>query len=191
MQTFSVDPRCWLVARLVGRNPLLRRSDRVEALVVSLTLVAALLAIPLTGVLGATVYGARERLYVQESHERHPVTATVTETLLEGSGTTVVRAAWPGPTGERTGTFELTRSAKAGQSFELWVGKDGKAGFPPTPKWHAVFDAIVMAGVALLIVGFALLTVVAVVYSRLNRSRDSAWEREIKSLVENGGWTNR
>lgn len=191
MQTFSVDPRRWRVARLVGRNPLLRRSDRVEALVVALAMFASLLAIPVTGVVAATVYGARERLYVQESHERHRVTATINDTMLEGSGTSVVRATWPGPTGERTGTFELARAAKAGQSFEIWVGKDGKAGFPPTPKWHAVFDAVVTAGAALLIAGFAVLTLVAFVCSRLNRARDCAWEREIRSLVEDGGRTNR
>ncbi len=191
MQTFSVDPRRWAVARIVGRNPLLRRTDRLEALVVSLAVFASLVAVPLSGVAGATVYGARERLYAQESHERHRVTATVTETMVEGSGATVVRATWPGPTGARTGTFELARAARAGQSFEIWVGKDGTAGFPPTPQWHAVFDAVVLAGAALLIAGFALLTFVAAVCSRLNRARDCAWEREIRSLVEDGGRTNR
>ncbi|HKI39412.1 MAG: hypothetical protein P4L48_16340 [Mycobacterium sp.] len=191
METFTLDPRRWRVARLVGRNPLLRRTDRVEALVVLVALLASLLTIPLTGVLGVAVYGARERLYVLESHERHRVTATVTDTLLDGSDVTVVRAKWPGPVGERTGTFELASSARAGQAFEIWVGKDGKAGFPPTPKWHAVFDAVMMAGVALVIAGFALLSLVAVVHLRLNRARDSAWEREIRSLVEDGGRTNR
>ena len=71
------------------------------------------------------------------------------------------------------------------------MGKDGKAVFPPTPKWHAVFDAVVMAAVALLIAGFALLSLVAAVRSRLDRARDAAWEREIRSLVEDGGRTNR
>ncbi len=191
METLTLDPRRWRIARIAGRNPLLRRTDRVEALVVLVALLASLLAIPLTGVVGAAVYGARERLYIQEANERHRVTATVTDALLEDSGTTVVQAKWPGPAGERTGTLELATSAKAGQLFEIWVGKDGKAAFPPTPRWHAVLDAFGVAGVALLIVGFALASLVAAVCSRLNRARDAAWEREIRSLVEDGGRTNR
>lgn len=191
METFTLDPRRWRVARLVGRNPLIRRSDRVEALVVLVALLASLLAVPLTAVAGAAVFGARERIYAQEAHERHRVTATVTDTVLEGSGTTVVRAKWPASAGEHSGTFELARSAKAGQTFDIWVGPDGRAELPPTPKWHAAFDAVVTAGVALLIAGFALATLVAAVCVRLDRVRDAAWERGIRSLVEDGGRTNR
>ena len=48
-----------------------------------------------------------------------------------------------------------------------------------------------MAGGALLCVCFALASFVAVVYARLNRVRDAAWERGIRSLVEDGGRSNR
>ncbi len=191
METFTLDPRRWRIARIVGRNPLLRRSDRIEALVVLLSLTAMLLTIPLTGVVGAAFYSARERFYIQEAHERHRVTATVTDTLLDGSGASVVRAKWTAPAGECTGTLQLATPAKVGQTFGIWVGKDGNAAFPPTPKWHAVFDAVIMAGVALLIVCSALASLVAIVYSRLNRARDAAWERGIRSLVEDGGRSNR
>lgn len=191
METLALDPRRWKVARLVGRNPLLRRTDRIEALVALMAMLMMLIAIPVAGVVGTVVYGARAGLYSQEQHERHRVTATVTDTVLEGSGATVVRATWPGPAGERTGTLELTTAAKPGNKVDIWVGRDGNAAFPPTPRWHAAFDAVVMAGVGLLIAAFALGTLVAAVYARLNRARDAAWEREIRSLVEDGGRTNR
>jgi hypothetical protein len=32
--TFTLDPRCWWIVRSFGRNPLIRFTDRVEALVV-------------------------------------------------------------------------------------------------------------------------------------------------------------
>ncbi|WP_374022549.1 hypothetical protein [Mycobacterium sp. HNNTM2301] len=34
MDTFTFNPRRWRLARVFDRNPLLRRSDRIEALVV-------------------------------------------------------------------------------------------------------------------------------------------------------------
>ncbi|BBX65791.1 membrane protein [Mycobacterium saskatchewanense] len=191
METFTLDPRRWQVARIVGRNPLLRRSDRIEAFVVLVALLVAMLAIPLIGVVGAVVHGARERVYAQEAYERHRVVATVTDTLLQESGTTVVQASWPIPSGERTGTLELLTPAKTGQTVDIWVDKDGKSTLPPTPGWHAVADAAGVAMVSLLLVAFVMTSLLGAVYSRLNRVRDAAWEREIRSLVEDGGRTNR
>jgi hypothetical protein len=190
METFTLDPRRWRVARIVGRNPLLRRSDRIEAFVVLLALVASLAVIPLAGVVGAVAYGTRERLYSQEAQERHRVVATVSEVIIEDSGTTVVQARWPTASGEQTGAVQLTHTVKAGETADIWVDWDGKPSFPPTPTWHAVIDAVGMAGVALLVAAFAISSLMAALYARLNRTRDAAWEREIRSLVE-GGRTNR
>ena len=49
METFTLDPRCWRVARIFARNPLVRRADRIEAAVMLVAIVASLVAIPLTG----------------------------------------------------------------------------------------------------------------------------------------------
>jgi hypothetical protein len=191
METFTLDPSRWRVARIVGRNPLLRRTDRIEALAVLLALVASLAVIPLSGVVGAVAYGTRERLYGQEAQERHRVVATVFEVVFEDSGTTVVQARWPVASGEGTGAVQLTRTVKTGETADIWVDREGKPSLPPTPTWHAVIDAVGMAGVALLLAAFAMTCLLAGVYARLNRTRDAAWEREIRSLVEDGGRTNR
>ena len=103
METFTLDPRRWRVARIVGRNPLLRRTDRVEALVVLATLLASIALVPISGVVGAVTYGHRQSVYTQEAHERHRVLATVSEVLAVDSGTTVVQARWPVSSGERGG----------------------------------------------------------------------------------------
>jgi len=112
METFTLDPRCWRIGRIFGRNPLLRRADRVEALVMLVALVVSLVAIPVAGGAGAVVYVARDSRYAQEARERHAVIATITDTGMDGSGTTVVQARWPVATGQRTGPLELTTAAK-------------------------------------------------------------------------------
>lgn len=190
MEMFTVDPRRWRIARIFGRNPLLRRADRIEALVMLVALVASLCAIPVAGVVGAATYGARGRLYTQEAHERHHVTATVTDARAEDLGATLVQAKWPVTAGERTGTLQLGDQVKAGQSVEIWVDKDGNPVTSPTPAWLAVGEAVGMAAVTLLAVIVGLAALVAAVRSRLDRARDAAWERDIRCLVDDG-WKHR
>jgi hypothetical protein len=197
METFTLDPGRWGIARIFGRNPLLRRADRIEALVMLVALVVSLLAIPVAGVAAAINYGARDRLYAQEARERHAVIATVTDTGIDGSGTTavsgtyVVQSRWPVAAGERTGSLELTTAAKVGDRTEIWVDKDGNPAARPTPTWQAVGDAVATAMATLLLVGVGMTSLVAGVRSRLDRSRDAQWEREIRCLQEDGGRTNR
>jgi hypothetical protein len=50
METFTFDPRGWRIACIFGRNPLLRRADRIEAVVMLVALVASIVAIPVVGV---------------------------------------------------------------------------------------------------------------------------------------------
>lgn len=184
METFTFDPRRWRIGHVFGRNPLLRRTDRIEALAMLVALVASLVAIPIAGVIGTMTYGARDRLYTQEAHERHRVMATVADTLVEDWGMTVVQAKWSLPAGDRTGPLVLTAPVKTGDSVEIWVDKDGDPVIPPTPTWLAVVEAVGTAAVALLAVGVGLAALVAVVRSRLDRVRDAAWERDIRCLAE-------
>ncbi|KKC04730.1 hypothetical protein AWC17_26500 [Mycobacterium nebraskense] len=184
METFTLDPRCWRVARVLGRNPLLRRTDRIEALVILVALVVSLVAVPVAGVVGAVTYGARDRVYTQEAHQRHRVMATVADARVEDLGVTVVQAKWPGPNGERRGTLELMEHAKAGGTIEIWVDGDGNPVVPPTPTWLAAGEAVGVAVVTALAVTLVMAALVAVVQSRLDRARDALWERDIKFLAE-------
>ncbi|MGB8386384.1 Rv1733c family protein [Mycobacterium sp.] len=191
METFTLEPRCWRIARLFGRNPLLRRTDRLEALVMLVALVTSLVAIPIAGVVGVAAYGARDRVYTQEAQERHRVMATVTDAEHEDLGTTVAQAKWPLAAGLRTGTLVLADPVKAGEKIEIWVDKDGTPTIPPTPAWLAAAEAVGMAGVTLLAVAVGMATLVAAIRLRLDRTRDAAWEREIRYLVDDGGRKNR
>jgi hypothetical protein len=137
-----LDPRCWRIGRIFGRNPWLRCTDRIEALVMLVALVVSLVAIPVTAVVGAVVYGARDSQYAQEAHERHTIMATVTDGGIDGSAATVVQARWPVAAGERTGALERTTAAKVGDRIKIWVDKDGNPVAPPTPTWHVAGDAV-------------------------------------------------
>ncbi len=191
METFRLDPRCWRLARIFGRNPLLRRADRIDAAVMLVVIVASLIAIPVTGVVGALAYTARHRLYAQEAHDRHLVVATVIDARPGDLGATVVHARWSEPAGERTGTLQRSTAVTAGESIEVWVDSEGTPSLPPTPAWHAVGDAVGMAGVIPLTVGVGLASLLAAVRFRLDRARDAQWERDIRCLVDDGGRTNR
>ena len=154
-------------------------------------LVGTLIAVPIVGVAGATVYSARERLYAQEAHERHAVVAKVADSAIDGSGWTYTQASWPVATGERTGSLQLNTAAKVGERIGIWVDEDGNPVAPPTPTWHAVGDAVATAEATLLIVGVAMTSLIAGVRSRLDRARDAQWEYEIRYLQEDGGRRNQ
>jgi hypothetical protein len=75
--TFTLDPRCWWIVRSFGRNPLIRLTDRVEALVVMFAIIVSLVAAPVAGAVGTAVYGARHQLYAEEAQTRHPGAAVL------------------------------------------------------------------------------------------------------------------
>ncbi|OBH92347.1 hypothetical protein [Mycobacterium sp. E2733] len=184
METFTFDPSRWRVARVFGRNPLLRRADRIESLVMLVALVMSLIAVPVAGVLGAVTFDARDRVYTREAHERHRVPATVVDALVEDLGVTVVQAKWSGPTGEREGPLAVTEQATLGGTIEMWVDGDGNPVDPPTPTWLAAGEAVGVAVVTALAVTMTMAALVAVVRSRLDRARDAMWEHDIKFLAE-------
>jgi hypothetical protein len=191
MDTFTLDPRCWLIIRIFGRNPLLRRTDRLEALAMLVALAVSLIAIPLAAAVGIAVYDVRDSRFTQEGRDRHRVLATVLETETEGVGSTVVLMRWPVLASERTAPLQLTTQVKVGDRVKIWVDKDGNPVAPPTPTWHAVGDAY---GATLAILLFSTITTtsfVTGVRSRLDRERNIQWERELRCLEEGGGRTNQ
>lgn len=192
METFTWDPHRWLIARVVGRNPLLRPTDRLEALVVLVAIVAALAAVPVAGVVGAATYGTRERLYAQQAHGRHPARAQVTEAHPGALGGTVTRVRWAVTGGERhSATLGLAAAVKPGEAVDIWVDGAGNLTAPPAPGWHAVGAAAGAVVLTLLIASAALALLVAAVIHQLDRSREARWERDLRVLVDDGGRTNR
>jgi hypothetical protein len=120
-----------LSVRLFGRNPLVRATDRVEALVLVLAVAVALIAVPISAAVGTAVYESRSRIYAEQVQTRRPVTATVTGDShprrdLE-SPTVTIAARWFAAGTERTGDVTAPLTANIGDDIEIWVDDEGFA----------------------------------------------------------------
>ncbi|WP_375481467.1 hypothetical protein [uncultured Mycobacterium sp.] len=178
MLRFTLDPWRWWPVRWFTRNPLVRKSDRVEALVIMFAIMASLGAAPVAGAVGSAVYAAGHQLYAHEALTRHPGTESAV-----GSNRT-----------ERVdpGTAVPVDQAKADQTSKVWIDNDGKQVAPPTPTSVAATEGIIAAAATLLAVVIPVATFALCVHSRLRRIRYAEWERELRCLVsDDGGRNNR
>ena len=203
MHAFSLRCRSWWITRAFGRNPLLRWTDRVEAWVIVLAILAALAAAPVCAVAGAGVYTSHVQLYVAQSRARRTVTATVIETappLHRPHVTNVaVLAMWlVGVGGARggevqvghTGWVSTERALKAGDHIGIWVDDVGMPAAPPTPPSQAWLDAVSFGAGIWSVAALGLIVAVGMVRSPLNRIRHRQWEREFTAFAD-GGRSNR
>lgn len=186
METFSLPVPRRLLARLFGRNPLIRKTDRVEALILVLAVAMSLIAVPIGAAVGTAVHDSRSRLYAEQVQTRRPVTATVTGESHPrrnlDSPTVTVPARWFAAGTERTGDVTAPLKAKTGDEIEIWVDDRGLP--VARPLNTARDDALVFAvatwwGVSLLAVAL---------YARaritLDRLRYARWQQSFDRLVE-------
>jgi hypothetical protein len=194
MNTVALSRKTWWVAGAFGRNPLLRRTDRIEALIIVFAVTVAVAALLGAAAVGAGVYGSRYRLYADEAQTRHTVTATVVEadasTSKPHATASQVRATWRVGEDERTDWFRTDNTVKAGDHIDIWVNDYGDHMMPPTPTSQAAVDAVGVGLGIWLAVAIAMTALVGAARTPLNRIRHAQWEREMKSLA-GGGRTNR
>lgn len=190
MQAFTLGPRRWRTVRAFGVNPLVRISDRIEAIVVVSAVATSLLAAPVAGAIGTAVHDARSRVYAEEAHTRQPISAIVTTNGHSAAiarpypTTAVVQARWRAKGVEHVATFRSERAAAAGDQIRIWVNEAGERVTPPTPASRAVFDAISVGLLLWLVVVGAVGALVALTRWRLDHHRDSDWAREVGDLVD-------
>ena len=191
MLAFTLDPGRWWIARPLGRNPLLRTADRLEALLILVVIACWLLVVPITGAVGTAIYDSRHRLYAEEALNRHPVVATVIEgrppTAGRSRASAPVLAEWAAAGGVRTGSFLVGTVAKSGDRLIIWVDADGDQVPPPTPTTQAVPDAL--GGVLSILLSAIVVTTLVLTSMRhcFNRMRDTQWEREVRTIRDYGG----
>jgi hypothetical protein len=190
MNTFTVRlPRWPVLLRLAGRDPLVRTTDRIEALVLVLAVVVSLLAIPIAAAVGTAVYDSSRQAYAEQAHTRHTVAATVTDvpaTQIVRTGTTTVPARWTAGGAEHTGAVKAPSTTKTGDTVEIWVDHNGAQAPAPTPTTRAAVEA---ATGALLI--WISVTAVAATLSTLTRAvcdriRFTGWQHDLDTLVGHG-----
>ncbi|OBL07756.1 hypothetical protein A5646_13280 [Mycobacterium sp. 1245499.0] len=185
METFTLPVPRRLLARLFGRNPLIRKTDRVEALILVLAVAMSLIAVPIGAAVGTVVHDSRSRLYAEQVQTRRPVTATVTGESQRrnlDSPTVTVPARWFAAGTERTGDVTAPLKAKTGDEIEIWVDDRGLP--VARPLNAARNDALVFAVATWW--GVSLLAVALFARARitLDRLRYARWQQSFDRLVE-------
>jgi hypothetical protein len=187
----------WWVLRACGRNPLVRGIDRLELVIVALGILVVLAAAAGAGALGTAVHDARSRVYVAQAQTRHTVIARAIDdsTIVVGvddDTVTRVNARWQVDGTEHAGSLKWGHVVKAGDPLKIWVDRDGNRVDAPTPTSRAGVEAVGVAYAAWQTVALAAAGLICWGRARLDRRRDSAWERDIRCLVDDdGGRTNR
>lgn len=183
MDTFTVRSPRWLVVRLFGRNPLIRISDRIEALALVLVVVVSLLALPIGAAVGTAVYDSRSCLYAEQAQAQTQVTATVIDSPARGD-TITVRARWFAAGAEHTGAVKAQPTAKPGDVIEIWVNKDGSHVGPPVMS--AAEEAVAFALAIWLNVTLAAVALFTGTRAVLSRVRHAGWQHDFDHLA--GDW---
>ena len=183
-------PRWPILLRLLGRDPLVRTTDRIEALVFVLAVVVSLLAAPITAAVGTAVYDSSRHIYAEQANTRHTVTATVTDVPVSQqilrTGTPTVPARWTAAGTEHTGTVKAPSTAKTGDTIEIWVDDNGAQVPAPTPTSRAAAEAAMGALVIWIIVAAFAAILFTVTRAACDRIRFTGWQHDFESMVGNG-----
>ncbi|WP_340681390.1 hypothetical protein LCL61_21705 [Amycolatopsis coloradensis] len=181
----------------VGRNPLARPSDRLEAALVIGVVLVALLAIPFAVAVGSEAYDAGLRRAGEQAANRHESTAVLVadappaQVRFDGvpvEETVKAHARWIVPGGPvREGVVTVDPGLTTGNEIRIWLDAKGNAvEAPATPA--DVAGQGVGVGVAFWIVCVMLLAGFFLAgRSMLGRLRGAAWEREWRRVSET--WT--
>lgn len=171
----------------LGRSPLRRRTDRIEACVSAALLAVFLIGAPLSVTsIGRWVHheGLREQRAQQSWHQTPAVLLAAAPSRVAGyehrlswQETVPVPARWSGPGGQpRSGQVVVPAGSRAGQTVQVWVDGSGRVTGPPLLS-SALTRRVVGAEVlAPLILAVLLLTLACAVRWLLNRRRLADWE---------------
>lgn len=195
MDTFTVLPSNGWLVRLTGRNALVRRTDRIEALVGAMAVMLVLCAAPIAAALGTAVHETRSEFYADQARHRHVVEATA----LSDSETTVrtnsiefdVDARWKFDDVYHVERVQSAVFVKVGDRFQTWVDDQGAAASAPAPPGQAGGDAVGAAVLSWLGVVFVTAGACGVVRHRFDRERHADWDREFEALIDGRGQERR
>lgn len=169
----------------IDRNPLRRRTDRIEAAIRLATMFLLVVAVPLACIVSGRLAGhlAQRQAHDQAAAERQ-VTAVVLEAAPAGNTPdpfssvqeTMVPARWQPPgQAARTGQVLAPAGTRAGSTETIWVDAAGAATSPPD---SGVVDAATCVAVVNTILAAGLILLLANLLARraLNRRRMSEWD---------------
>jgi hypothetical protein len=183
-------PRWPLLLRLLGRDPLVRTTDRIQALVSVLTVVATLLAAPIAAAIGTQVYDSRRDVYAELATTHDTVAATVTDVPASqqdlGTTTITVQARWSAAGTEHTGAVKAPSTVEAGDPIEIWVDHNGAQVPAPTPTTRAAVEAVTVALVIWICFAAMAASLFTLTRAVCNRIRSTGWQHDLDTLIGHG-----
>lgn len=175
-------------ARVAGglwpdRNPLRRRLDRVEGVIVGGLAVAFLAGAPLAAATAghlAYSYGARTAHAQQAAWHQVPAVLLVTAPAYGYTGyLPQVWARWKAPDGAwRTGAVPAPPGKRAGTTVMVWADAAGRLTGPPLEAKQVRGQAVLAAILAPVLLGMVLLCAGQLTHCLLGRRRLAAWDAE-------------
>ncbi|MVU78378.1 hypothetical protein GPX89_14130 [Nocardia sp. ET3-3] len=180
----SLALRIWRL-RPWSMNPLMRGSDRCEALLRTLVMVGLLLMVPISGAIGSTTY-TRSAAQIQADHASKvqiSATAVADATQLPSSGPyrdSGYRASvrWVRGGVDSTAIVDVDKNVKAGAVVPIWVGTDGKPTRAPAGADTAALDGIGIGLMVLLLSGTCAIALLWAMEVLLSGVRNLQWEIE-------------
>jgi hypothetical protein len=186
--------RRFLRGRIPDRNPLRRRTDRLETTILAGLLIAVCAAAPfLAGAASGWEHSAALRQLRVQQATSHQVRATVVGDVQHDGGypfiLTEANLRWSAPDGRRI--IELLRvpiDTQAGGVIQIWINESGQSITPLLPTQIPGREAYAATGA---VTGLAVVALVAglAAYRTLNRRRMAAWATDW--MVTESRWNTR
>lgn len=170
------------------RNPLRRRTDRIEVAIRLATMILLLVAVPIAAI---AVGRQADHLALREAHAQQAAEHQVTAVLLEQAQATgvpdpytsvqltYVLARWQ-PSGgpPRSGRVLAPAGTHAGSTVTIWVDASGAVASPPPDRREIAGDVTIAAVVTGLVASLLLLGSNTLARRVLDRRRLNAWDAE-------------
>ena len=182
------------IRQLFSRNPLVRKVDRVEAVLMLGAVVVVLLAAPFAAaVVGTAVHDARGHLYAEQARTRQAVTATVTDVRATDTepappyGVIIAPTRWVIGRSTHHGAVDSEPTVQTGHRVGVWSDDHAQQVDEPAAFSRAANDAAVAALVIWVIVVAVAAAVLAIGRAMLNRVRNAGWQHDLDNLLCHGG----
>ncbi|MGI8310514.1 Rv1733c family protein [Saccharopolyspora hattusasensis] len=192
----------WLVNALgVNRNPLRRPIDRLAAGFTVLLLMIALIAIPASGLFGASLHADLTQRAAESAATTQPVTATLTtrptlsvpvsEAYSQDALSSTAVVEWRTGLQPHSTTLQVPADSSPGDTLTVWIDQAGNRVPPPASAGSITISAIFAAILVLLVIELACIALIAGTQNFARRMSMRAWEREWAFLQHGGTWSQR
>lgn len=181
-------------ARRLGldRNPLRRRTDRIEAAIRLATIILLLVGVPIAAIAASR---QADHLALRQAHAQTAVDHQVTAILLQQASATGMADPYPSiqvtwvparwqPPGQRPWSGEVlaTAGARAGGTVTIWIDKSGAVA-SPLPDHRLIAGGVCTAVITIsLVASLLLLASNAPARPALERRRLAAWGAEWRAV---------